>query len=325
MKRRDLIQRALFAGCGAATAPFSFAQSIAQGRPLTMLVPFSPGADTDIVARLVAEGMSRELQQPIVIDNRVGAGGQIAMQAVANAPPDGTRIMLTVQGAATILPNLKLKPPYDPTRDFTPIGRVATTANALIVRSDSPIRNIADLIARAKREPNKLNYGSWGIGSGGHLAGEIVKLKADVQTVHVAYKGTAEVVQSLIAGETDYAFVGYGLATSQSKGGAVRVLAVLGSQRSAAWPDTPTLKEAGYDFAQDAWFGVIGPAGMAEAVRQQLEAALQRAGRAPAFTERLSKLGITAAPTDSAQLRSLIDSDYKQWAVWIDRLAIPKT
>lgn len=325
MNRRELMRCAMLPGFGIASAPYALAQSIAQGRPISMLVPFSPGADTDLVARLIAEGMSKDLRQPIVVDNRVGAGGQIAMQAVASAQPDGTRLMLTVQGAATILPNLKLKPPYDPTRDFTPIGRVATTANALIVRTDSPIKNVADLVARAKREPNKLNYGSWGIGSGGHLAGEIVKVKADVQIVHVAYKGTAEVVQALLGGEVDYAFVGYGLATAQSKGGSVRVLAVLGSQRCVTWPETPTLKEAGYDFTQDAWFAVIGPAGLPEDVRQALETALLRAARSPAFTDRLSKLGITAAPTDGAQLKSLIDTEYKQWAGWVERLGIPKT
>lgn len=325
MKRREWIRSAMLVGSSIVAAPHMFAQAISQGRPINMLVPFSPGADTDLVARLIAEGMSRELRQHIVIENKIGAGGQIAMQSVASAPPDGTRLMLTVQGATTILPNLKIKPPYDPTRDFTPIGRVATTANALIVRTASPIKSVADLVARAKREPNKLNYGSWGIGSGGHLAGEIVKLKADLKTEHVAYKGTAEVVQALIAGEVDYAFVGYGLATAQSKAGQVHVLAVLGSQRAAAWPQTPTLQEAGYDFAQDAWFAVVGPAGLPEAVRQALEAALLRAADSPAFKERLSTLGITAAPLDGAQLRALIAADHKQWAAWIERLAIPRT
>lgn len=325
MNRRELIHHALLAGCGAACAPAALAQPVAHARPITLFVPFSPGADTDVVARLIADGMSRELGQSIIVDNKVGAGGQIAMQTVANAPADGTRLILTVQAATTILPHLKLKPPYDPVRDFTPIGRVATSGNALVVRANSPIKNLADLVARAKQAPNQLSYGSWGIGSGGHLAGEIFNVKADMRTEHVAYKGTSEVLQALLSGELDYAFIGYGLATAQSKGGAVRVLSVLTSQRSPTWPDAPTLKEAGYDFVQDPWFAILGPTGIPESISRPLEAALMRASRAPAFSQRLATMGLAAAATDGAQLKTLIDSDSKLWAGWINRLALPKT
>lgn len=306
-------------------SPWSLAQSAGAGRPITIVVPLAPGGDTDTVARLIAEGMAAELKQSVVVDNRAGAGGQIGMQAVANAAPDGHTLGLAFQAALTVVPHLRLKPPYDPTRDFTPIGRVATTSNALVVRADSPIRTVQELVAKAKAAPDKLSYGSWGIGSGGHLGGEIVNAEAGIRTQHVPYKGTSEVVQALIGGEVDYAFLGYGLATAQSKGGKVRVVSVLAHERSPTWPQVATLKESGFSFAQEGWFGLVGPSGLPEETRKRLESALLKAAGSPAVADRLANLGITASPKNGAEFKELIRRDYEMWGVWLGKLNLPKS
>lgn len=325
MIRRTLVTHAVVAACALAVSPWSLAQSAGAGRPITIVVPLAPGGDTDTVARLIAEGMAAELKQSVVVDNRAGAGGQIGMQAVANAAPDGHTLGMAFQAALTVVPHLRLKPPYDPTRDFTPIGRVATTSNALVVRADSPIRTVQELVAKAKAAPDKLSYGSWGIGSGGHLAGEIVNAEAGIRTQHVPYKGTSEVVQALIGGEVDYAFVGYGLATAQSKGGKVRVVSVLAHERSPTWPQVATLKESGFSFAQEGWFGLVGPPGLPEETRKRLESALLKVAGSPAVADRLASLGITASPKNGAEFKELIRRDYDMWGAWLGKLDLPKS
>jgi tripartite-type tricarboxylate transporter receptor subunit TctC len=301
------------------------AQSAFPSRPVTLLVPLAPGGDTDIIARLVAQSMSRELGQPVVVENRAGGGGLLAMQAVANANPDGHTLVMTFQAAAVIVPHLKNQPPYDPVKSFTPIGRVATTGNALVVSSESPVTSLQDLLARARREPDKLSYGSWGIGSGGHIVGEVINSNAGVRTQHIPYKGTTDVVRALIAKEVDYGFLGYGLATAQSRAGKIRVLAVLTPERSPLWPDAPTVREAGFDFMQEGWFGVMAPAGLPAEIRARLESALMRAAEAAEFTTRVSTMSITPSPRNGSAFEQIIAKESTMWRQWLARAGLPKT
>jgi tripartite-type tricarboxylate transporter receptor subunit TctC len=310
----------------AATVP---GRTRAQGgfptRPVTLLVPLAPGGDTDIMARLVAQPMSRELGQPVVVENRAGGGGLLAMQAVANANPDGHTLVMAFQAAAVIVPHLRLNPPYDPVRSFTPIGRVATTANALVVSAESPITSLQDLLARARREPDKLSYGSWGVGSGGHIVGEVINSSAGIRTQHVPYKGTTDVVRALIAKEVDYGFLGYGLATTQTRAGKVRVLAVLAPERSPLWPDAPTAREAGFDFMQEGWFGVMAPAGLPADIRQRLESALMNAASSAEFAEKVSAMTISPAPRDGKTFEQILKRESEMWRQWLAKAGLPKT
>ncbi len=320
--RRLLLWLLLLAGLslplsGQAQQPFP-------ARPITMIVPLPPGSDTDIVARLIAQSMANELKQPVVVDNRAGAGGQIAMQAVAAAKADGHVIGLTFQAAATVAPQLNRTPPYDPVRDFTNIARVASTANALIVRQDSPFKSLADLVKAARERPDKLSYGSWGVGTGGHLAGEVMNADAGMRTQHVPYKGTVEEVRAIVAGEIDYGFVGMGMAVSQSRSGQVRLLAVLSPERMSQFPQVPTLKESGFRFAQEGWFGVIAPAGLPPEVRVKLEDVVIKAAKTAEFAQRATALGMQAAPVGSNEFTMLVRQEYAMWGDWLQRLNWPK-
>lgn len=324
----SFISRRLLIGMLVLNGVCSFIPAKAQqpfpARPITMIVPLPPGSDTDIVARLIAQILTIELKQPVVVDNRAGAGGQIAMQAIAAAKADGYVVGLTFQAAATVVPQLKRTPPYDPVRDFTSIARVASTANALIVRQDSPFRSLSDLVKAARERPEKLNYGSWGMGSGGHLAGEVMNADAGIRTQHVPYKGTVEEVRAIVAGEIDYGFVGMGLAVSQSKSGQVRLLAVLSPDRMTQFPQVPTLKESGFRFAQEGWFGLVAPAGLPSDVKTRLEDAAIKAALNPEFAQRANSLGMQAAPIGSNEFQYLIRQEYAMWGDWLQRLNWPK-
>lgn len=306
------------------STPFAQAQDDYPSRAITMVVPSTPGGDTDTVGRLLAEGMSRALKQQVVVDPRPGAGGQIAMQLVAAARPDGYTISLTYQAAITLLPHLRKRPPYDPKRDFEAVGRVATTGNALLVAAGSPYKSLAELLARAKVEPGRLTFGSWGNGSGGHLNGEALKSAAGVDMVHVPYKGSPEEIVALISGELDMAFTGYGIAAAQSRAGKVRVLAVPATERSPLFPDAPTFREAGISFGMDGWFGIVAPRGTPPMVVQRLERALMEAARAPGLADRLAELGMKLAPTGAEQFARIIDADARTWGELAQKYGIEK-
>ncbi|MGZ8139558.1 Bug family tripartite tricarboxylate transporter substrate binding protein [Bordetella bronchiseptica] len=310
--------------CAALAAPALQAQEAYPSRPITLVVPLPAGSDTDTVARLLAQPMADELKQPVIVENKAGAGGQIGIQLVAGARPDGYTLGFPFQAAVALIPHLRRKPPYDPERDLAPIGRIATTGNALIVPASSPFKSIDDVLAAARANPGKLTFGSWGVGSGGHLNGEALNARAQVDIVHVPYKGTAEELVALMAGDIDMALVGYGLAATQSHNGKVRVLAVPATERSPLVPDAPTFKEAGIAFAMDGWFGIVAPAGTPAPVVARLEAALARAARSPGLQERLATLGMKLAPTTAAQFGELIRHDYQAWGRLVEQAGVDK-
>lgn len=246
------------------------------------------------------------------------------MQQVAAAKPDGYTISLTFQAAIALVPHLRKKPPYHPGKDFTAIGRFATTGNALLVAADSPYRTLGDLLERAKASPGKMTFGSWGIGSGGHLNGEALKAAAGVDIVHVPYKGTPAAIVALIGGELDMAFTGYAMAVSQSRAGKVRVLAVPATKRSPHFPDAPTFREAGIPFGMDGWFGIVAPAGTPKPVVERLEQALAQAAREPGMEERLASMSMTLAPTSAEEFARIIVSDYETWGRVAEQVGVEK-
>lgn len=313
---RRRVSQALFSLLiGAATGGAKAADPGYPSRPINLIVPLAAGSDTDVIARLLGERLGRVLGQPLVIENKVGAGGQIGTQALAAAKPDGYTLSLTFQATLALIPHLKVKKPYDPVKDFSPVGLFATTGNALLVSANSPIKTLAELIARAKGEPGKMTFGSWGIGSGGHLMGEYLKTQAGIDLLHVPYKGTSESLLALLKGEIDMMFAGYGLVSTQVQSGKVRALAVTAKQRGPTLPTIPTFSELGVPLAIDGWFGLVAPAGTPPDIVNKLNAALAVVCKQADLADRIATLGMKLAPGSPAEFGALIQKDSQTWGI----------
>lgn len=282
-------------------------------RPIKLVVPASAGGEPDILARLVAQKMSADLRQPIVVENKVGASGLIGVASVANSKPDGYTIGIVYQAALALSPRLIAKKLFDPLTDIAPIGLISVSGNALMVPKNSPITTYADLVARAKSSPGKLSFGTWGEGSAGHISGEVMKKAAGVNILHIPYKGSNESVMAMLGGEIDAVFGGWGLTSTQVKAGKVRVLAVTSPQRSPMFPTVPTFRELGIPFGLNSWYGLVAPSGVAPAAMKRLEESLRKAVSGPEIAERLQNMGMLPQSSTPAELRERIRSDYDTW------------
>jgi tripartite-type tricarboxylate transporter receptor subunit TctC len=281
----------LFALAALLPASFASAPASAAGypdRPIKIVVPFAPGGGTDVVARTLAQEMARDLGATIVIENKPGAGTIIGTQAVAASDPDGyTLLMGTFANAVN--PSLKAKLPYDPHADFAPVALIARSFNVVVVNPESPYHSIAELIAAAKAEPEKLSYGTYGTGTSAHLAGELFKNLAKVNLTTVPYKGAAPAITDLIGGQIQVMFTTVASAASLIQGGQLRALAVTSAQRSPAFPDLPTVAEAGVPgYAAESWYGLFAPA---KAPRDVIER-LNKSAAAAVQSEAFKKLGV---------------------------------
>jgi tripartite-type tricarboxylate transporter receptor subunit TctC len=287
---------ALGAIAAALVAPAGLA--LAQGKPLRFVVPYPPGGPLDIVARALAD-KAKDSLGVIVIENRAGAGGNIGADVVAKAAPDGTTIVMGAVATHAINPWLYARLPYDPIRDFTPITGVARVPNVLVmspeVASRLGIASVADLVAYAKRNPGKLNYGSGGTGSAGHLAGEMFKTQAGVYMVHIPYPGGNPAQLALLAGQVDLTFDNLAAASANIKAGKLKALAVTTAARSSAMPEVPTIAEAGAKlglarFDIDTWFGIFGPAHLPAETTARLNKAFVDALASAELRSRLASL-----------------------------------
>ncbi|WP_079573460.1 tripartite tricarboxylate transporter substrate binding protein [Bradyrhizobium erythrophlei] len=257
-------------------------------RPIRIVVPFAPGGGTDVVARTLAQEMARDLGASIVIENKAGAGTILGTQAVASSEPDGyTLLMGTFANAVN--PSLKASLPYDPHADFAPVALIARSFNIVVVNLKSPYHSIADLIAAAKAEPEKLSYGTYGTGTSAHLAGELFKNLAKVNLTTVPYKGAAPAITDLIGGRIQVMFTTVASAASLVQGGQLRALAVTSAQRSPAFPDVPTVAEAGVPgYSAESWYGLFAPAKTPADVVDRLN----RSAAAAVQSEAFRKLGV---------------------------------
>jgi tripartite-type tricarboxylate transporter receptor subunit TctC len=270
------------------------AQSLA-GKQIKLVVPFPPGGATDIVARPFAQMLSDALKAAVVIDNRGGAGGSIAADAVAKSAPDGQTMMVGTAGTHAINPALYARLPYDVVRDFTPLALIASGPIAVIVHPALPVKNLADLVALAKKSPGKLNYGSAGVGTPGHLTAEMFRAASGIVIQHVPYKGGAPAITDLIGGQIQLMFEPLQSALSNIQGGKVRALAVSSQTRAPVVPDVPTIAESGYaGFETTAWWGLFAPAKLPDALTVSLIAAIESVAGSEAFRARLEPLGVTA-------------------------------
>jgi len=280
-----------------------------------MIVPYPPGGSADILARAIGAKVGEGLGQPVVIDNRPGAGTIIGTEATAKSAPDGYTFMLGTVSSHAINPALNPKLPFDPVKDFTPLSLVASIPFAMIVHPSVPAKSVQEFVALAKSKPGQLNYSSAGNGTSNHLAGELLKSMAGIHIVHVPYKGSAPALNDLIAGQVSLMFDLVLTAAPHIKSGAARGLAVTGAQRSAVLPELPTVAEtglAGYEVS--AWFGIFAPAGLPQPVAKRLNAEFVKVMREPDLKQRLASLGADPLSSTPEQFASYLRSEIDKWA-----------
>ena len=284
------------------------------GRPLRLVVPFPPGGSAETVARILGQMLSESVAQQVVIDNRPGAGTIVGCDIVAKAPPDGHTLLLGSAGL-TINATLMSKLPFDPVRDLTPVTLVTSAPNILVVNPTVAAASVPELIALAKAKPHQLNFGSAGTGSGNHLAGEMLKVIAGIDIVHVPYKGDAPAVTELVGGQIHMLFIGLAPVIGHVKAGRLRALAVTSLARSPLMPELPTVADGGLSgFESNTWAGLFVPAGTPEAVMAKLNVEVSRTLKLPDVRERLTNLGFEVIGNSPGEFGQYFRSEIVKWA-----------
>jgi tripartite-type tricarboxylate transporter receptor subunit TctC len=279
-------------------------------RPITLLVPFAAGGSSDVVMRLVSRKASEDLKQPIIIENRPGGGGNVAAMAIKSAPPDGYMLMMGHTGShainATLYPDLK----FDPIKDFAPVAPLISFNNILIVPQASPATSARELVALARSKPGGLNYGSQGVGTGGHLLGVILAKQTGITLVHVPYRGVAPAVTDMIAGRLDMMFSSYLTSKPHIDSGSLRMLAIAGAQRHPEIPDVPTMAEAGFPGVEmEQWFGLFAPAGTPAPIVERLNAEFVKALESDDVRNTLRPQGSVIIPGKPEDLAAMVARD----------------
>ena len=283
-------------------------------RPIKFIVPLAAGGTGDTLARAVADEMSKELGQPVVCENRPGAGGLIGAETVLNAPPDGYTI-LAISPAQVIIPSLYSRPTYDPIKNFEPVTVMAITHQLIVAHPSFPPNNIPELIAYAKKNPGKINYGSSGSGSATHLSMELFRTMVGIDLVHVPYRGSTQARQDVVAGVVQIVVDGLLPATPLIRDGKLKALGLTSSKRSMNSSDIPTVAEQGVPgFAAEIWYGIAAPGGTPPEVIATLHRAATNALRLPAVSERLTKLDTDPVANSPEEFRQLLISEQKTWS-----------
>ena len=312
---RRLARGILAALVSTATFAAAAAEPAYPTRPVRFIVPFAPGGSTDTLARTLAQRLSDVLGQQVVVDNRSGGNGNIGTEIVARAAPDGHTIVLGYIANLGIGPSLYAKLPFDPVKDFAPITLLAVAPNILVAHPSVPVKNVRELVAYAKANPQKVNYASAAVASLGHLAGELLNSSAGIQMQHVPYKGSGQAVIDLLAGQVQVMFSGMSSVMPHIKAGKLRPLAVTGAQRSPATPDVPTIAEAGYPgFEASAWYSVMAPAGTSKAVVTRLNGEILRALKIPEVKDRLENVGFELVGSSPDECGIYIRNEIAKWA-----------
>jgi tripartite-type tricarboxylate transporter receptor subunit TctC len=281
-------------------------------RPIRFIVPYPPAGGTDVVARILSEPLGSALGQPIIIDNRGGAAGNLGTDLVAKAPPDGYTILFTLS-SHTINPKLYKDLPFNAERDFAPISLAALSPQILVANPSVPVNNVSELIALAKREPGKLNFASVGTGSPGHIAGELFKLKTGVDMVHVPYKGGGPAVTDTLGGQVQLLFVTLPAAMQYVKAGKLRALAIASDKRSAVAPDIPTIAETVPGCVVNSWYGALAPAHTPPAIIAKLQTAFAKVLAMPDVKEKLFAQGAEAQSSTPEEFAARIHDELQQW------------
>lgn len=283
-------------------------------KPIKLIVPFPPGGPNDIIARAVGQRMSELAGQPVTIDNRGGAGGVLGTDAVAKAEPDGYTIAITSAGALAISVSLQEKLPYDSTKDLKPITLVAKVPEMLVVATGVPAKDMKELVALAKSKPGKLNFASSGPGSMPHLAGELFKMRAGIDIVHVPYRGAAPAVNDLLAQQVEMVFLDLPILLPQVQAGKLKPIAVGAKERAPSAKDVPTTAEAGFpQIEAENWYGMVAPAGTPPAIVAKLNKLASEAMQDASVKEKLLSQGATLSPTTPDAFAAYIRSEIDKW------------
>jgi tripartite-type tricarboxylate transporter receptor subunit TctC len=302
-----LITLALLAGAASVAAAQGY-----PNKPLRLVVTFPPGGAPDILARLFAD--KAQLGQPVMVDNKPGAGGNIGADIVAKAPPDGYTVVMGTVGTHSINGALYRQMPYDMVKDFAPLGHVASAPNLLVVTNELPVKNVAELISYMKANPNKLSFGSPGIGTSVHVSGELFKAMTGTQMTHVPYKGRQFAIPDLVGGSIQVMFDNMPSALPMAKEGKIRALAQTTATRSAAAPDVPTVAETVPGFEATTWFAMFAPAGTPKEIVARLNAEMQRVFKLPDVVDKMKTLGLEPWISTPEELARYQASEITKWA-----------
>ena len=310
---KHLIRATISAVVLASTAAISAAQSF-PSKPIRLLVPFSPGGTTDMVARTVGAKLAERLGQPVVVENRGGASTMLGTDALAKAPADGYTMMLATPDF-TINPSLQPKLPYDTKKDFAPVALIGTYPMILVANAEHKLNSVPELVAQAKANPGRINFASAGNGSMPHLSGELLNSLAGLKLTHIPYKGNGPAIADLLAGHVSLLFSGGPPVAGHVKSGKLKILGVSTAKRHPSMPDVPTLAESGVaGYEVTAWFGFIAPAGVPKDVITRLNAEIAAALAAPEVQTKLAGLGAELKASTPEEFGSVIDSEIDKWA-----------
>jgi tripartite-type tricarboxylate transporter receptor subunit TctC len=299
------------------------AQAAYPSRPVTLIVPSAPGGASDIAGRLIALHMSRQLGQPVIVENKVGASGMLAMSQLAKSAPDGYTIALGANSPLTTSPNLFRNPGYDPITSFAPLGLVTTSNFVLVVAPDSRIGSVRQLVELAKAKPGSLTFATSGVNGAIHLLSELFKISAGIDTLHVPFKGGTESSTAVMSGQIDYVFDAVTSVIGLVKGGKLKPLAVPGTRRDAALPDVPTMAELGFpQVTTDIFFGLIAPAKTPPSVLATLTSALKTVSSDGAFKEATLKSGAFPMYASAQEFQDLIVRENERWRAVIQRMGV---
>lgn len=300
--------------CSMVLAGTASAQAVWPAKPVRLVVPFAPGGSSEVIARAFAGEMSRTLGQQIYVENKPGGAGNVAMQEVSKAAPDGYTLILGHIGTLAVNPWMFAKLPFDTDRDFAPVSLLAKVPSLFVVSEKVPAKNLKEFVALAKQKPGELNYGSAGNGSAGHLAFEYLKLATGIDVVHVPYKGTGPQLTDLLGGRTDASAAGTPPLMPHVKAGKIRAIAVGTLSRIAALPEVPTVAEQGYPgFETSQWYGLVAPAGTPEAILRRLAAEAAVAAKSPAVAEKLAADNALIVASTPAEFVEYIRIERARW------------
>ncbi|RSZ32873.1 tripartite tricarboxylate transporter substrate binding protein [Variovorax beijingensis] len=304
----------LVAGTAWLCAAHAFAADPFPSKPVKILVGFSPGGSNDVVARLIAPKLAEGLGAQVLVDNRPGAGGNIAVSAMLTAPADGHTLLMCTTGTLSIQPHVLKSMPFDPEKDIVPVTQVTNAPYMLMVNSTLPVTSVKELVAYAKQKPGELNFASSGTATGGHLAGEMLKTRAGIDIVHVAYKGTGQAMTDLLAGQVSMIFDQPVSSMQYARSGKLRALAVASSRRLAAFPDIPTVTEAGIpDFEPVTWAGICAARNTPPAVVERIQREVARVLATPEIAKRLAADGLEPVGSTPEQFRAFLAADKRKW------------
>jgi len=310
-------------GAAALAAPKVFAQGKYPQRPITLVVPTAPGGSTDFTARLIADPLSKALGQPVVVDNKPGASGNIGNQFVARAKPDGYTLLVSYSGYHVGNPHLFKQAGWDPIKDFAPVAMMTRAPQVIAARPNLPAGNLKELIAYAKANPGKLNYASSGNGSIQHIAGELFKQLTGTFITHIPYKGSGPAVQDLMGGQVDLFITTPAGVVSQVQGGRLKALAVTSKQRLASLPNVPTAAESGLQgYELDSWFALYAPAGTPADIVQQLNAEIAKILQAPETRRKADESGTAVEAMTPTQLAAFTRKELDYWGTVIQKARI---